>query len=116
MGDQNGRELTSLGEGIQYAFNIILQIIDAIYRVYVRKTPEELLGERLICSGEKYFPTLILLLDEPEIHQHPYRATKFNEKINDLLNNKNESFIKLIKGLFDIDGLDGQIFIATHSS
>lgn len=37
------------------------------------------------------------------------------KKINDLLNNKNESFIKLIKGLFNIDGLAGQIFIATHS-
>ena len=114
LGDQNGRELTSLGEGIQYAFNIILQIIDAIYRSMLGKTPEEF-RERLICSSEKYYFPLILLLDEPEIHQHPYRQRSLMKKINDLLNNKNESFIKLIKGLFNIDGLKGQIFIATHS-
>lgn len=114
LGDETGRELASLGVGIQYAFNIILQIIDAIYRSMLGKTPEEF-RERLICSSEKYYFPLVLLLDEPEIHQHPYRQRSLMKKISELLNNNNNNFLKLLKGLFNIDGLIGQIFIATHS-
>lgn len=114
LGDENGRELASLGEGIQYSFNIILQIIDVVYRAMVGKTPEEF-KERLISCSDKYYFPLVLLLDEPEIHQHPYRQRSLMKKINELLSNKNNNFLKLLKGLFDIDGLIGQIFIATHS-
>lgn len=114
LGDETGRELASLGEGIQYAFNIILQIIDAIHRSMLGKTPEEF-RDRLIYSGEKYYFPLVLLLDEPEIHQHPYRQRSLMKKISELLNNNNNNFLKLLKGLFNIDGLIGQIFIATHS-
>lgn len=32
LGDENGRELNELGEGIQYAFNILLQIIEIIHQ------------------------------------------------------------------------------------
>ena len=37
------------------------------------------------------------------------------KKIEGLLNNTNAEFKKLLKLLFGIDGLTGQIFIATHS-
>jgi len=114
LGDENGRELSSLGEGIQYAFNIILQIIDIIHNTKISRKPEEF-TERLICDGDKrYFP-LILLLDEPEIHQHPYRQRNLMKKVEGLLNNSNRDFIALLKVLFGIDGLNGQLFIATHS-
>ncbi len=114
LGDENGRELASLGEGIQYAFNIILQIIEVIHNTKISRKPEEF-TERLICDGDKkYFP-IILLLDEPEIHQHPYRQRNLMKKIEGLLSNSNKDFIELLNVLFGIDGLSGQIFIATHS-
>lgn len=114
LGDDDGRELASLGEGIQYAFNIILQIIEIIHNTKISRKPEEF-EERLLCyNKKKYFP-LFLLLDEPEIHQHPYRQRNLMKKIEGLLNNSNKEFIELLKNLFDIDGLNGQIFIATHS-
>ena len=114
LGDENGRELASLGEGIQYAFNIILQIIEIIHSTKISRKPEDF-SERLICDGnKKYFP-LILLLDEPEIHQHPYRQRNLMKKIEGLLNNTNQEFLLLLKKMFDVDGLNGQIFIATHS-
>lgn len=114
LGDEDGRELASLGEGIQCAFNIILQIVEIIYSTSISRKPEEF-EERLVCyNGKKYFP-LLLLLDEPEIHQHPYRQRNLMKKLNGLLNNSNQDFVDLLKDLFDIDGLSGQVFIATHS-
>lgn len=41
LGDENGRELSSLGEGIQYAFNILLQIIEIIYNTKSIRKPED---------------------------------------------------------------------------
>lgn len=114
IGDENGRELSSLGEGIQYSFNIILQIIEIIHNTKISRKPEDF-EERLISDGDKkYFP-LILLLDEPEIHQHPYRQRSLTKKIEGLMSNANQDFLDLIHELFDIDGLIGQIFITTHS-
>lgn len=114
LGDDNGRELSSLGEGIQYAFNIILQIVEIIHITKISRKPEDF-SERLVCDGDRrYFP-LLLLLDEPEIHQHPYRQRYLMKKIEGLLTNTNQKFLDLLKDLFDIDGINGQIFIATHS-
>lgn len=114
LGDENGRELSSLGEGVQYAFNILLQIIEIIHNIKVTRKPEDF-EERLIDKeGKKLFP-LFLVLDESEIHQHPYRQRSLIKKIEGLVDNKNQEFLNLLKELFDIDGLTGQIFIATHS-
>lgn len=114
LGDENGRELSSLGEGIQYAFNILLQIIEIIHNVKITRKQEDF-EERLINkSNKKLFP-LFLVLDEPEIHQHPYRQRSLIKKIEALINNENFEFVNLLRELFDIDGLIGQIFIATHS-
>lgn len=114
LGDENGRELSSLGEGVQYVFNILLQIIEIIHNIKVTRKPEDF-EERLIDKeGKKLFP-LFLVLDEPEIHQHPYRQRSLIKKIEGLVDNKNQEFLNLLKELFDIDGLTGQIFIATHS-
>lgn len=114
LGNENGRELSSLGEGVQYAFNILLQIIEIIHNIKVTRKPEDF-EERLIDKeGKKLFP-LFLVLDEPEIHQHPYRQRSLIKKIEGLVDNKNQEFLNLLKELFDIDGLTGQIFIATHS-
>lgn len=115
LGDDNGRDLSSLGEGIQYSFNILLQIIETIYNVKATRRPDEF-ADRLIEkeNGDKLFP-LFVVLDEPEIHQHPFRQRSLIKKIQDLVNNKNEVFLGLLNTLFDIDGLTGQIFIATHS-
>lgn len=114
LGDENGRELSSLGEGVQYAFNILLQIIEIIYNVKATRKPEDF-EERLINrDGKKLFP-LFLVLDEPEVHQHPYRQRSLIRKIKALIENNNQEFLNLLKDLYDIDGLTGQIFIATHS-
>lgn len=114
LGDENGRELSSLGEGIQYAFNIILQIIEIIHSTKIIRKPEDFEDRLVVVDGKKLFP-VFLILDEPEIHQHPYRQRNLMKKVNSLLKNGNEEFILLLQELFGVDGLIGQIFIATHS-
>ena len=114
LGDENGRELNELGEGIQYAFNILLQIIEIIHNVKTTRKPEDFTERLIEKNGKKLFP-LFLILDEPEIHQHPYRQRSLIKKIDILIKNENQVFVNLLKELFDVDGLIGQIFIATHS-
>lgn len=114
LGDENGRELGLLGEGIQYAFNILLQIIELIYNTKKTRKPEDFEESLINNNGKKMFP-LFLVLDEPEVHQHPYRQRSLIKKIEALLKNENLAFAELLKALFGIDGLIGQIFIATHS-
>lgn len=114
LGDENGRELGSLGEGIQYAFNILLQIIEIIHTTKATRKPEDFEERLIIKEGKKYFP-LFLILDEPEVHQHPYRQRSLIKKIEALMQNGNQVFEDFLKSLFGIDGLSGQIFIATHS-
>lgn len=115
LGDETGRDLSTLGEGIQYAFNILLQIIEIIYSVRSTRKPEDF-ADRLLedGNGNRMFP-LFFLLDEPEIHQHPYRQRSLIKKIQSIINNQNGDFLRLLKALFNIDGLTGQIIIATHS-
>lgn len=114
LGDENGRELNELGEGIQYAFNILLQIIEIIHNVKTTRKPEDFTERLIEKNGKKLFP-LFLILDEPEIHQHPYRQRSLIKKIDALMKNENQIFVNLLKELFDVDGLIGQMFIATHS-
>ena len=115
LGDKNGRNINNLGEGIQYAFNIVLQILDCIYNAKKTRSSEEFL-ERLVTDsdGNNLFP-IFLILDEPEIHQHPYRQRALIKEINNIIQNNNKEFLNLLKELFEIDGIVGQIFIATHS-
>lgn len=102
LGDGSGHSLDSLGEGIQFAFNIILQIIELICKVKLNHT-NDIFEERLLSIDQKkYFP-IVLILDEPEVHQHPYRQRNLIKKINDVIENKNKYFNQLLKELFEIE-------------
>ena len=114
LGDETGRDINLLGEGIQYAFNILLQIIEKIYSVKTSRKPEEFENRLIITNDKKLFP-LFLVLDEPEIHQHPYRQRSLIKKIKSIMRNEIPEFTILLNNLFGIDGIMGQLFIATHS-
>lgn len=115
IGDSTGRNISKLGDGLQYSFNIFLNILELLVHLKVTKRPEDY--ENLLFKnedGEKYLP-LIIGLDEPEIHQHPYRQRALVKSIRKIINNENEDFLEIIKELFDIDGFTGQVFVVTHS-
>ncbi len=59
--------------------------------------------------------SMVLGLDEPEIHLHPYMQRSLINYVYDLINNLDKEFSFLIKKFFDIDVIDGQILIVSHS-
>jgi len=66
-------------------------------------------------KGRRYLP-LIISIDEPEIHLHPYMQRSVLHYYQQLLQNEDPQFCRILKDLFNIDGLRGQLFIVTHST
>lgn len=115
IGDDSKRNLNDLGDGVRYGFNIFLQILELL--VHLKTTTKETNYEKLMISmpGDKKYLPLILGLDEPEIHQHPYRQRALIKSVQKIINNVNQEFAELLKELFGIDGFLGQLFVVTHS-
>lgn len=59
--------------------------------------------------------SMVLGLDEPEIHLHPYMQRYLVKYIRSLVQNQAADFLFLLKELFDFDSLDGQVLIVSHS-
>jgi putative ATP-dependent endonuclease of the OLD family len=59
--------------------------------------------------------SLILGLDEPEIHLHPYMQRSLIKYINTLTQNQDSDFLLLLKKYFNIDAIEGQILMVSHS-
>lgn len=110
--DGKGDVLSKSGYGVQFLLLVTLSILDKL------QTITEQRGERGVFeneeSGEKSI-SLVLGLDEPEIHLHPYMQRSLIKYLNRIINNDNEDFSLLVKELFGIDKFIGQIIIATHS-
>lgn len=109
------RKIDTTGSGVQYIAMASIGILCYIMELYKQKTiPFE---ERLYTNekGEKILP-MVLSIDEPEVHLHPYLQRSLIGYYKHILNNEDEDFKKLIKECFDIDGLLGQIIIVTHST
>jgi len=108
-------DMPAVCDGLQFTQNICLRIIKLLAELKNEKDPEGF--KRCLVAGSrgrKYLP-LIIALDEPEIHQHPYRQRALIKSLKKILDNRNEQFTGIIKSLFGIDGFIGQIFVVTHS-
>jgi putative ATP-dependent endonuclease of OLD family len=66
-------------------------------------------------DGKKILP-IVLAIDEPEAHLHPYMQRAILNYYKRILQNKDSGFLELLKYSFDIDGLDGQLIVVTHST
>lgn len=110
--DGKGGTLSKSGYGVQFLLLVTLSILDKL------QTITEQRGEIGIFeneeTGEKSI-SLVLGLDEPEIHLHPYMQRSLVKYLNSVINNDNVDFAILVKELFGIDKFIGQIIIATHS-
>jgi len=110
--DEKGDDLSKSGYGVQFLLLVTLSILDKMQFILNQR------GEKGIFeneeNGERVI-SLILGLDEPEIHLHPYMQRSLIKYLNKIINNENSEFQSLIKELFGIDRFIGQIIIATHS-
>jgi putative ATP-dependent endonuclease of OLD family len=105
---------------------VVKQILEPITRVQddryyfdidkLSKDNKEELGEEIIehILTRKSI-SLILGLDEPEIHLHPYMQRNLIKYIRELIQNQDVDFLFLLKRHFDIDAIDGQLLIVSHS-
>ena len=109
------RKIETTGSGIQYMAMASMNILCKIMELYKSKTIS--LDERLYTdsNGKKLLP-LILAIDEPEVHLHPYLQRSLINYYKRILRNEDTEFVELLKNLFDVDGINGQLIIVTHST
>ena len=53
-------------------------------------------------------------VDEPELHLSPYLQRAVLNYYRQIATNENEEFLALLRDIFNIDGLLGQLFVVTH--
>ncbi len=113
--DINHLPISNTGNGVQFMAMAALNIFSKILDLYKSKTTpfEESLFTTV--EGKKILP-IILAIDEPEVHLHPYMQRAILNYYKRILKNENSDFLELLKYSFDIDGLDGQLIIVTHST
>lgn len=109
------RRIEATGSGVQYmamaSINILCQIME-LYKSKSIRFKERLYKE----SDGKILLPLVLSIDEPEVHLHPYLQRSLIGYYKRILNNKDAEFAELLKLCFGIDGIDGQLIIVTHST
>jgi len=109
--DNKNGSFVKTGYGVQFMALITLNILDKIQQLLDRR------GDFIFtdpASGNRYI-SLILGLDEPEIHLHPHAQRVLIKYLYSIVDNKNEDFSYLLKNLFNLDGVIGQIILVTHS-
>ena len=110
LSDQNSISINNMGSGIRYVSYVFFEILNTIMKK-VEIDKEIAFTDK---EGKKFLP-IIITLDEPEIHLHPYMQRNLMNNLDRIINNKDEKFMELLKMCFDLDGIIGQIIICTHS-
>ena len=110
--NDKGEPLANSGYGVQFLLLITLSILERIHAIKLQRKEKGIFEDE---TDHKKYISLIIGLDEPEIHLHPYMQRSLIKYLNKIIANQNSDFQQLIKQLFDIDSFNGQIIIATHS-
>lgn len=109
------RKIETTGSGVQYmtmaSINILCQIME-LYKSKSAPFEEQLYTDD---KGKKLLP-LVLAIDEPEVHLHPYLQRSLIGYYKRILCNEDSEFADLLNTCFGIDGIDGQLIIVTHST
>lgn len=114
MSDGN-RKIGSTGAGVQYIAMASVSVICHIMELYRNKSIP--FTDRIYLNDKgKHILPLVLSIDEPEVHLHPYLQRTLIGFYKRILKNKDAEFLQLLKFCFNIDGLIGQIIIVTHST
>lgn len=109
------RKIDTTGSGVQYMAMASLNILCQIMELYKSKsTPFE--GQLYTDGDGKKLLPLVLSIDEPEVHLHPYLQRSLIGYYKKILRNKDPEFVELLKWCFGVDGIDGQLIIVTHST
>lgn len=112
LADNNNRPLGELGYGVQFSIIIALSIFERLLSLSKQRLDRSVI-EDTSCS-KKCIPILIGL-DEPEIHLHPYAQRSLIKYLARIVSNNEPDFGSLLAEIFQVDKLLGQIIVASHS-
>lgn len=109
------RRINMTGSGVQYMAMATINILCQIMDIYKSKSAP--FADRLYTddNGKKLLP-LVLSVDEPEVHLHPYLQRSLIGYYKRILQNEDAEFVELLKLCFGIDGIAGQLIVVTHST
>lgn len=83
-----------------------------------RKNSKAISFEQMVNTrpdGSRVLPIMVSV-DEPELHLHPYMQRAVLAFLTAVLNNEEPFFLELVHQMLGVDGLDGQLFVVTHST
>jgi putative ATP-dependent endonuclease of the OLD family len=112
LADDNNRALESLGYGVQFSIIITLSIFERLLSLSKQRLDRCIIEDS--SNSEKCIPVLIGL-DEPEIHLHPYAQRSLIKYLGRVVNNNELDFSSLLTDIFQINRLLGQILVVSHS-
>jgi len=109
------RKIDTTGSGVQYMAMASINILCQIMELYKSKSVP--FTERLFRDNDgKMLLPIVLSIDEPEVHLHPYLQRSLIGYYKRILQNEDAEFAELLKLCFGIDGIDGQLIVVTHST
>lgn len=109
--NDNNISINNMGSGTRYFAFVFFEILNVIVNNLKYNDNSIIVTE----SDERILP-IIILLDEPEIHLHPFMQRNLIREIKEIISNKNMGFNNIIKEWFNIDLLNGQVIVVTHSN
>ena len=109
--NENNISVNNMGSGTRYFAFVFFEILNVIVNNLKYNDNSIIVTE----NGKRILP-IIILLDEPEIHLHPFMQRNLIREIKEVITNKNIGFNNIIKEWFNIDLLSGQVIIVTHSN
>lgn len=109
--DEKNINLQNSSYGVQFLSLICLTIFEKLLTTSKYKREKGVFEDD---EGNKYV-SLLLGLDEPEIHLHPYMQRSLIRYLMSIIGNEDPDFMCVLSNIFTIDRFLGQIIISTHS-
>lgn len=107
------------GSASHFAHRLIVAIgVVLLAKMKEKKESKAISFENMITTDTKgrRFLTMLVSIDEPELHLHPYLQRAILAFVRAILNNQEPFFLHLVQAVLGVDGLDGQLFVVTHST